>query len=95
MREELKLRPSPPGVTLTITGEDTNEIGKSYSEQVRELLLGEPAPRMFKLDSSNPDGLILQHTRDSGTAIEAKYIEDLSESVYNLVLRRIFTKNAV
>ncbi len=95
LREELKLRPSPPGITFNVSGNNTTELGNSYSEQVRDRMQGDLPPKPAGPGSSVPDGLILGNTPGGKIAIEAKYVDDWSESIYNPNLRRVFAHNAI
>ncbi len=93
--KELHLNGSPVGISFEVRGNNTTELGDSYSDAVNAYSGTQKAPRAPELGGSEPDGVLV--SRDSGErfCVEAKFFEDWSKSLYNPDLRRVFPHGQV
>ncbi len=93
--KELHLNGSPVGISFEVQGNSTTAPGDSYSDAVNVFRGAQKAPPVRKFGSSEPDGILASREPSQKIGVEAKFVEDWSESIYNPDLRRVFLHGKV
>ena len=70
-------------------------MAKSYSDAVNTYAGAEPVFPARELGELEPDGILNSEISDDQRGVEAKYIGNWAESIYNPNLRRVFAHGAV